>query len=160
MCFQFCPNIYCAYVIDFFKRCYFKTYKGKYRKILNAREILSDKWPPYDAFQKTFRISRPCSVVKLCLTMQPHGLPHTRLHCLLEFARTLVHWVGDAIQPSYPLQQVLNYTWNLKWDQELLPWIKMVITYPYGTRLWLSHSSKNRIMWRIRETGYGNREKW
>ena len=25
------------------------------------------------------------------------------LHCLLEFAQTHVHWVGDAIQPSHPL---------------------------------------------------------
>ena len=25
------------------------------------------------------------------------------LHCLLEFAQTLVHWVGDVIQPSHPL---------------------------------------------------------
>ena len=25
------------------------------------------------------------------------------LHCLLEFAQTQVHWVGDAIQPSHPL---------------------------------------------------------
>ena len=24
------------------------------------------------------------------------------LHCLLEFAQTHVHWVGDAIQPSHP----------------------------------------------------------
>ena len=25
------------------------------------------------------------------------------LHCLLKFARTRVHWVGDAIESSYPL---------------------------------------------------------
>ena len=47
-----------------------------------------------------------CSVAKSCLTLQPHGLQHTRLpvlHHLLEFAYTHVHGVGDAIEPSLPL---------------------------------------------------------
>ena len=38
--------------------------------------------------------------------LQPHELQHTSLpvlHYLTEFAQTHVHWVGDAIQPSYPL---------------------------------------------------------
>ena len=29
------------------------------------------------------------------------------LHCLLEFARTHVRWVGNTIQPSYPLSPLL-----------------------------------------------------
>ena len=29
------------------------------------------------------------------------------LHCLLEFAQTHVHWVGDAIQPSHPMPPFL-----------------------------------------------------
>ena len=29
------------------------------------------------------------------------------LHCLLEFAQTHVHWVGDTIQPSHPLLSLL-----------------------------------------------------
>ena len=48
-----------------------------------------------------------CSVTKSCLTLcypidcsTPGFLV---LHCLLEFAHTLVHWVSDAIQPSHPL---------------------------------------------------------
>ena len=28
-------------------------------------------------------------------------------HCLPEFAQTLVHWVGDAIQPYHPLSSLL-----------------------------------------------------
>ena len=28
-------------------------------------------------------------------------------HCLLEFAQTHVHWIGDAIQPSHPLLPLL-----------------------------------------------------
>ena len=39
-------------------------------------------------------------------SLRRRGLQHTRLpvlhHCL-EFAQTQVHWVSDAIQPSYPL---------------------------------------------------------
>ena len=48
-----------------------------------------------------------CSVAKSCPTLcnpidccMP-GLPV--FHCLLGFAQTHVHWVDDAIQPSYPL---------------------------------------------------------
>ena len=29
------------------------------------------------------------------------------LHCLLEFAQTHVHWVSDAIQPSFPASGIL-----------------------------------------------------
>ena len=35
------------------------------------------------------------------------------LHYLSEFAKTHVHWVGDAIQLSYPLQSV-RYNWALE----------------------------------------------
>ena len=36
-------------------------------------------------------------------SLWPHRLQHARLHSLLEFAQTHVHWVDDAIQPSCPL---------------------------------------------------------
>ena len=48
-----------------------------------------------------------CSVTELCPTLcdptdcSTPGFPV--LHCLLEFAQTHVHWVGEAIQPSHPL---------------------------------------------------------
>ena len=48
-----------------------------------------------------------CSVAKWCLTLwdpidcSSPGFPD--LHYLLEFAQTHVHWVRDAIQPSYSL---------------------------------------------------------
>ena len=29
------------------------------------------------------------------------------LHCLLEFAQVLVHWIGEAVQPSHPLLPLL-----------------------------------------------------
>ena len=48
-----------------------------------------------------------CSVAQLCLTIcdsmgcRMPGLPVP--HHLLEFAQVHVHWIGDSIQPSYPL---------------------------------------------------------
>ena len=38
-------------------------------------------------------------------SLWPHGLQHARPvhHQLPEFTQTHVHWVGNAIQPSYPL---------------------------------------------------------
>ena len=42
-------------------------------------------------------------------SLQPHGLQHARLpyHQLPELAQTHVHWVSEAIQPSYPLSTLL-----------------------------------------------------
>ena len=57
------------------------------------------------------------SVAQLCLTFcdpmdcSMPGLPV--LHCLPELARTHVHRVGDAIQPSHPLSSPSPATCNL-----------------------------------------------
>ena len=52
-----------------------------------------------------------CSVAKLCpspCNLMDCSTPEfTVLHYLLEFAQTHVHWVGDAIQLSYPLSTLL-----------------------------------------------------
>ena len=46
------------------------------------------------------------SVTQSCLTLcdtMNHSTPGLPVHHpLLEFTQTHVHWVGDAIQPSYP----------------------------------------------------------
>ena len=50
------------------------------------------------------------------------------LHYLLEFAQTHVHWVSDAIRPSYPLLPLL-----------FLPWIFPSFTvFPSGLALHIS----------------------
>ena len=46
-----------------------------------------------------------CSIMSN--SFQPHGLQHARLHYLPEFTQIHVHWVGDAIQPSHPLSNLL-----------------------------------------------------
>ena len=64
-----------------------------------------------------------CSVAKLCPTLcdpmncSMPGFPS--LHCLLEFAQTHVHWVGDAIQPSHSLSSPSPSAFNISQHQGL-----------------------------------------
>ena len=55
-------------------------------------------------------------------SLRPHGLQHARLPChyqLPELAKTHVHQVGDAIQPSHPLLSPSPPTFNLSQHQDL-----------------------------------------
>ena len=45
------------------------------------------------------------------------------LYCLLEFAQTHVHWVGDAIQPSHPLSSPSLPALSLPQHQGLFQWV-------------------------------------
>ena len=45
------------------------------------------------------------------------------LHHLPELAQTLVHWVGDSIQPSSPLSSPSSTAFNLAQHQGLFQWI-------------------------------------
>ena len=63
------------------------------------------------------------SVVQLCLTLCD-SMNHSTLglpvhHQLPEFTQTHVHWVGDAIQPSYPLSPPSPPALNLSQNQGL-----------------------------------------
>ena len=56
-----------------------------------------------------------CSIAKLS-----HGLQHSRLPCPSlshGVCSNHVHWVSDAIQPSYPLSSPSPPTFNLAWHQ-------------------------------------------
>ena len=44
-------------------------------------------------------------------------------HQLLELAQTYVHWVGDAIQQSYPLSFPSPHAFNLSQHQGLFQWV-------------------------------------
>ena len=44
-------------------------------------------------------------------------------HQLLELAQTLVHWVGDVIQPSYPLLSPSPSAFNLSQHKGLFQWV-------------------------------------
>ena len=44
-------------------------------------------------------------------------------HQFPEFTQTLVHWVGDAIQPPHPLSSPSSPTFNLSQHQGLFKWV-------------------------------------
>ena len=49
-------------------------------------------------------------------TPVPHHLP--------EFAQIHVHWIGDAIQPSYPLLPTFPFAFSLSQHQGLFRWVR------------------------------------
>ena len=67
------------------------------------------------------------SVAQSCLTLcNPVGCSTPGFpvhHQLLEFTQTHVHWVGDAVQPSYPLLSPSPPTFNLSQHQGLFQWV-------------------------------------
>ena len=46
-----------------------------------------------------------------------------KLHYFPEFSQTYFHWVGDAIQPSYPLSSSSPPAFNLSQHQGLFQWV-------------------------------------
>ena len=68
-----------------------------------------------------------CLVAKSCLTLcNPKdcilpGFPV--LHHLPEFAQTHVHWVGDAIESSYPLPHPSPFAFNLSQHHDFFQWL-------------------------------------
>ena len=57
-------------------------------------------------------------------SLQPPGLQHARLPCLLEFAQIHVHWVSYTIQPSNPLSSPSPFAPNLSQHQGLFQWVR------------------------------------
>ena len=63
------------------------------------------------------------SYLTLCDPMDC-STPDISVHCQLpEFIQTHVHWVGDAIQPSYPLLSPSLPAFNLSQHQGLFQWV-------------------------------------
>ena len=59
-------------------------------------------------------------------SLGPHGLQHAGFpvhHQLLELTQTHVHWVGDAIQPYYPLSCPSPPACYLSQHQGLFKWV-------------------------------------
>ena len=66
-------------------------------------------------------------------SLWPHGLHYARLpylHHLPELAQTHVHWVNDAIQPSYPLSSFSLPALNLSQHQGLSTKSALRIRWP------------------------------
>ena len=85
-----------------------------------------------------------CSVAQSCQTLcylincSTPGFPV--LQHLLEFAQTHVPWVGDAIQPSYPLSSP-SPAFNLSKHQGLFQWISSSGQVAKVLKLHLQHQS-------------------
>ena len=66
-------------------------------------------------------VSQSCPTLCDPIDCSTPGLPVH--HQLLEFTQTLVHWVGDAIQPSHPLSSPSPSTFNLSQCWGLFKWV-------------------------------------
>ena len=84
-------------------------------------------------------------VTQSCLTLcDPMGCSmrgFTVLHHLLELAQTHVHWVGDAIQPSYPLSSPSPPTFNLSQHWGFFKWVSSLHQVAKVLALQLQHQS-------------------
>ena len=64
-------------------------------------------------------------------SLRPHEPQHTRPPCpspLLESSQTHFHWVGDVIQPSYPLSSPSLPALNLSQHQSLFQWVWLFVS--------------------------------
>ena len=78
--------------------------------------------------------------------LRPHELQHTRPSCPSRTPgvySTLVHWVGDAIQPSHPLSSPSPPAFNLFHHQGLFQWIGS--SHQVAKVLELQHQSFQQI---------------
>ena len=109
--------------------------------------IQCSKVLPFSIFSTLFLHSLPSSVqllshVQLFVTpwtMATLGLPV--YHQLPESTQTHVHWVGDAIQPSYPLSSPSPPALNLSQHQGLFQWISSSHQVAKVLELQLQHQS-------------------
>ena len=62
-------------------------------------------------------------------------------HQLSEFTQTLVHWVGDAIQPSHPLKSPSPPSVNLPQHQGLFQWVNSLHEVAKVLEFQLQHQS-------------------
>ena len=62
-------------------------------------------------------------------------------HQLLEFSQIHLHWVGDAIQPSYPLSSPSPPAFNLSQHQGLFQWVSSSHQVTKALELQLQHQS-------------------
>ena len=66
-------------------------------------------------------VTQSCPTLCDSMDCSMPGLPVH--HQLPEFTQTHVHWVGDAIQPSYPLSSPSHPAFNLSQHQGLFKWV-------------------------------------
>ena len=67
-------------------------------------------------------VTQSCPTLCDPMNCSTPGLPVH--HWLLELTQTHVHWVGEAIQPSYPLSSPSPPAFNLSQHQGLFKWVR------------------------------------
>ena len=89
-------------------------------------------------------------------SLQSRGLQHTRLPFLSSTPRVcsnLCHWVGDAIQPSYPVLFPSLPAFNLSQHQGLFQWVSSWLRWPkywsFSFSISLSNEYSRLISFRI-----------
>ena len=81
-------------------------------------------------------------------SLQPHGLQHSRPavhHQHPEFAKTQVHWVNDAIQPSHPLSFPFPPAFNFPQHQGPFQWVSSSHQVAKVLEFQIQHQSFQRI---------------
>ena len=105
------------------------TAGGQSIKALASTSVLPMNTQDWSPLGWTGWISlQPSSVIQSCLTPcnpMNHSMLGLPVHCQLpEFTQTHVHWVDDAIQPSYPLLSPSPPVFNLSQHQGLFQWVR------------------------------------
>ena len=115
-------------------------------RVFSNESALQTRWPHVLQLQlqhQSFQSPCYCSVAQSCLTVcdlmdcSTPGFPV--LHHLLKFARTHVHWVSGAIQPSHPLSSPSPPALNLSQHQGLFQWVSSLHPVAKGLEFQLQH---------------------
>ena len=106
-----------------------KTFSTYFQDLTYAFKTLSPPLPPLltPVVSTVFSSVQFSSVAQSCLTLcnpMNHSTPGLPVHHQLpEFTQTHVHWVGDAIQPSYPLSSPSPPVPSPSQHQGLFQWV-------------------------------------
>ena len=112
---------------------------------MHGRVPLLFTWNHHNVVNWLFSSVQFSPVSQSCLTLfdpmdcSTPGLPVH--HQLPEFTQTHVHWVGDAIQPSYPLSSPSPPAFSLFQHQGLFQWLSSSHQVPKVLEFQLQHQS-------------------
>ena len=126
------PCVFEKLILNFLSiPCFKKKSLQGHLKYENINYSVTLPWLPWRSTviptQSRYMITQFSSVAQSCLTLcdpmdcSTPGFPVH--HQLPEFTQTLVHWVGDAIQPSHPLSSPSPPAFNRSQHQGLFKWV-------------------------------------
>ena len=101
--------------------------------------ISSTTWEAPRILVELSSVTQSCPTLCDPMNCSTPGLPVH--HRLLESTQTHVHWVGDAIQPSYPLSSPSPPVLNLSQHQSLFKWVSFSHQVAKVLEVQLQHQS-------------------